>query len=83
MSKSYSPSLLKGNDEKVSHPKDADRMLINIEEMKDALELDNAKEVEQVVRLQMKKFDYKGDLRKSDNNEYLIAFKTSKFTFEM
>tara|TARA_Y100000401_G_scaffold116810_1_gene123515 strand:+ start:698 stop:949 length:252 start_codon:yes stop_codon:yes gene_type:complete len=83
MSKSYSPSLIKGNDEKVSHPKDADRMLINIEEMQDALQLESPKEVEETVRQQMKIHNYKGDLRKSENNKYLIAFRTSKFAFEM
>tara|TARA_R100001594_G_scaffold24002_2_gene46979 strand:- start:981 stop:1232 length:252 start_codon:yes stop_codon:yes gene_type:complete len=83
MSKSYSPSLLKGKDEKVSHPKEADRMLINIEDMQKAGNLESKEEVVEQVRLQMKKFDFKGDLRESDNGEYLIAFKASRFAFEM
>jgi hypothetical protein len=83
MSKSYSPSLLKGKDEKVSHPSEADRMLININEMKTALELEDKQKVQDVVRSQMKKFGFKGDLRVSDNEEYLIAYKATKFSFEV
>ena len=83
MAKSYSPSLLKGKDEKVSHPSEADRMLINIQEMKDGLGLESNDKVEETVRSYMSKYSFKGDLRTSENGEYLIAFKTSKFAFEM
>lgn len=83
MAKSYSPSLLKGKDEKVSTPQEADRMLINLEEMKKDLSLENDEQCVEVVRSQMKRFNFKGDLRTSDNKEYLIAFKTSRFAFEV
>ena len=83
MSKSYAPSLLKGKDEKVSTPSEADRMLINIQEMKDGLGLETDKDVTDSVRGYMTKFGFKGDLRTSENGNYLVAFKASRFVFEV
>ena len=83
MPKSYSPSLLKGKDEKVSTPQEADRMLINLEDMKKDLSLESDEQCHEIVRSQMKRFGFKGELRTSDSKEYLIAFKTSRFAFEV
>ena len=86
--KQYSPSLLKGsgdNEMKVSSPADADRMLCNIQEMKEELNLESTDDCKEAIRLVMNKYNYKGDLRTcGKDNQYILAFKDAqvpKFSF--
>ena len=79
---SYSPSLLKGKDEKVSNPDKADRMLIDIAELKQAHNLASDKDVKDFVLAQMKKLSWRGELRTSQSGTYLVAYKSTRFSFD-
>ena len=77
---SYSPSLLKGKSDKATI-KDADRMLINVAELKDAFNLDSDKDVRDFVTKQMKDISWRGEMRLSQNGDYIVAYRNPKFSF--